>query len=49
MQPSCGTNVFGEFGEKAKDWWRGVTAVTRHEQLNVAESSRSAWGEHFFS
>lgn len=25
MQPSCGTNVFGEFGERAKDWWRGVT------------------------
>ncbi|MBL8268193.1 penicillin-binding protein 1B [Steroidobacter sp.] len=25
MQPSCSTNVFGEFGEKAKEWWRGVT------------------------
>ena len=25
MQPSCATNVFGEFGEKAKDWWRGIT------------------------
>ncbi|WP_129641486.1 penicillin-binding protein 1B [Peristeroidobacter agariperforans] len=25
MQPSCGTNVFGEFGEKARDWWRGIT------------------------
>lgn len=25
MQPACGTNVFGEFGEKAKEWWRGIT------------------------
>jgi penicillin-binding protein 1B len=25
MQPACTTNVFGEFGEKAKEWWRGVT------------------------
>ncbi|WP_129782511.1 penicillin-binding protein 1B [Peristeroidobacter soli] len=25
MQPSCSSNVFGEIGEKAKEWWRGVT------------------------
>jgi len=25
MQPSCETNVFGEFGERAREWWRGVT------------------------
>lgn len=25
MQPSCQTNVFGEFGDKAKEWWRGIT------------------------
>ena len=25
MQPASETNVFGEFGERAKDWWRGIT------------------------
>lgn len=25
MQSSCEGNVFGEIGEKAKEWWRGVT------------------------
>lgn len=25
MQPACESNVFGEFGERAKEWWRGVT------------------------
>jgi len=25
MQPACQTNVFGEFGERAREWWRGIT------------------------
>lgn len=25
MQPACETNAFGEFGERAKEWWRGIT------------------------
>ncbi|HEY0939045.1 MAG TPA: penicillin-binding protein 1B [Steroidobacter sp.] len=25
MQPACETNVFGEFGERAREWWRGIT------------------------
>jgi penicillin-binding protein 1B len=25
MRAGCETNVFGEFGERAKEWWRGVT------------------------
>lgn len=25
MQPACESNVFGTFGERAKQWWRGVT------------------------
>ena len=25
MQSACGTNVFGEIGEKVGEWWRGMT------------------------
>ena len=25
MQSACGTNVFGEIGEKVGEWWKGVT------------------------
>lgn len=25
MQPTCETNVLGEFGERARQWWRGMT------------------------
>jgi penicillin-binding protein 1B len=25
MQPACQTNVFGEIGDRAKEWWRGIT------------------------
>jgi len=25
MQPACETGVLEEFGEKAKEWWRGIT------------------------
>jgi hypothetical protein len=23
-KPGCETSVFGEIGEKARDWWRGI-------------------------
>lgn len=25
MQPACQSNVFGEIGERAREWWHGVT------------------------